>query len=142
MGHMLKNTVFKSGSYALGVPTGTSSIGPSPAANGQTRYNTTTGKLEFYNNSVWNAVAKEGTVNIVKDSFSGNTVQTDFTMSKTYSSANSEANVLVFVGQIYQNPGVAYTIAANTNVIHFTGAPASGSDNILILHNFSSTAAI
>ena len=48
MGHMLKNTVFRSGSHALGVPIGTSSIGPYSPQNGQTRYNTTTGRLEFY----------------------------------------------------------------------------------------------
>jgi hypothetical protein len=138
MGHMLKNTVFKSGSYALGVPTGTSSIGPSPAANGQTRYNTTTGKLEFYNNSVWNAVAKEGNVTIVADtSFVGTGSQTLFEpMSYTYSSGQ-EAQVLVFVGTVYQIPVINYTFAGNTS-IQFV-SPPSGSAAITILHNFAST---
>jgi hypothetical protein len=137
---MLKNTVFKSGSYALGVPTGTSSIGPSPAANGQTRYNTTTGKLEFYNNSVWNAVAKEGNVTIVADtSFVGTGSQTLFEpMSYTYSSGQ-EAQVLVFVGTVYQIPVTNYTFAGNAS-IQFV-SPPSGSAAITILHNFASTTA-
>ena len=35
MGRMLKNTVARTGSHALGVPTGTSSIGPNPSTYGQ-----------------------------------------------------------------------------------------------------------
>ena len=142
MGHMLKNTVFKSGSHALGVPTGTSSIGPDSPGNAQVRWNTTTSRLEFYNgiSSTWQATAHEGTVNIIKDSFSGNNVQQSFTMSKSYASG-SEANVLVFVGQVYQNPGVAYTFNGTTTIT-FTSAPNNGTNNILLLHNFSSTVAI
>ena len=141
MGHMLKNTKFKTGSYALGVPVGTSSIGPSPATIGQVRWNTTTSAMEYTPDGTnWKAFAHEGTVNIIKDSFNGNSVQTDFTMSKSYSSG-SEANVLVFVGQVYQNPGSAYTFNGTTTV-HFSAAPATGTNNILLLHNFSSTAAI
>ena len=48
MGRMVKNTVFSGAAYALGVPTGTSSIGPSNPANAQVRWNTTTSKLEFW----------------------------------------------------------------------------------------------
>ena len=67
-------------------------------------------------------------------------MQTQFTMSKSYGSG-SEANVLVFVGQVYHNPGIAYTFNGTTTVT-FTSAPATGTNNILLLHNFSSTAAI
>jgi hypothetical protein len=140
MGRFIKNAVPRTASHAIGLPIGTSAIGPDAPTVGQTRWNTTTSRFEYYTGSAWNATAHEGTVNIVKDSFSGNTVQTQFTMSKSYTSG-SEANVLVFVGQVYQNPGVAYTFNGTTTVT-FTSAPASGTNNILLLHNFSSTAAI
>jgi len=137
---MIKNAGPKTASHAFALPLGTNSIAPDSAVVGQTRWNTFTNRFEYYNGSSWAATAHEGTVNIVKDSFSGNTVATQFTMSKSYSSG-SEANVLVFVGQVYQNPGVAYTFNGTTTVT-FTSAPATGTNNILLLHNFSSTAAI
>ena len=140
MGRMIKNAGPKTASHAFALPLGTNSIAPDSAVVGQTRWNTFTNRFEYYNGSSWAATAHEGTVNIVKDSFSGNTVATQFTMSKSYSSG-SEANVLVFVGQGYQNPGVAYTFNGTTTVT-FTSAPATGTNNILLLHNFSSTAAI
>jgi hypothetical protein len=141
MGRFIKNAGPKTASHAFALPIGTSSIGPDSPVVGQTRWNTTTSRFEYYSTgNVWQATAHEGTVNIIKDSFSGNTVQTQFTMSKSYSSG-SEANVLVFVGQVYQNPGIAYTFNGTTTVT-FTSAPATGTNNILLLHNFSSTAAI
>lgn len=136
MGHLLKNTVFKTGSYALGVPVGSSSIGPDAPVNGQTRYNTSTSKLEFYNNSVWNAVAKEGNVTITKDTFTGNNIATDFTMSSSYDSG-SEAQVLVFLNTVFQNPGINYTFNG-TATIHFTSTPADLA-TIIVLHNIAST---
>jgi len=140
MGRFIKNAGPKTASHSFAIPIGSSSIGPDSPITGQTRWNTTTTRFEYYNGSAWAATAHEGTVNIIKDSFSGNTVQTQFTMSKSYSSG-SEANVLVFVGQVYQNPGVAYTFNGTTTVT-FTSAPATGTNNILLLHNFSSTTAI
>jgi len=141
MGHMLKNTVFKSGSYALGVPNSTSSVGPSPAANGQTRYNTTTGKLEFYNNAVWNAVAKEGNVLASTQSFTAGPLgnQTEFG-PMTYSYASSqESQVLVHVGTVYQIPITNYTFYGNA-VIHFV-SPPSGNSIITLVHGLASTTA-
>jgi hypothetical protein len=138
MGHLLKNTVFKNGSHALGVPVGTSAIGPDHPVIGQTRYSTTTGKLEFYNNSVWNAIAKEGNVTIAKDSFTGNNVATDFTMTSSYT-AGQEAQVFAFVNTVYQNPGVNYTFNGSTT-IHFTSTPGAAAV-ILVLHGIGSTTA-
>jgi hypothetical protein len=134
---MLKNTGYKTAGHAITTPSGSSSIGPDSPLNGQIRYNTTNSKMEFYNGSAWRQVAKEGNVTIVKDSFTGVTSQTDFTpMSYSYS-AGQEAQVLVFVGAVYQIPGTNYTFYGNTQ-IHFTSAPSNGSA-ITILHNFAST---
>jgi len=140
MGRFIQNAGPKTASHAFALPLGTNSIAPNSAVVGQTRWNTFTNRFEYYNGTSWAATAHEGTVNIIKDSFSGNTVATQFTMSKSYSSG-TEANVLVFVGQVYQNPGVAYTFNGTTTIT-FTAAPATGTNNILLLHNFSSTAAI
>lgn len=146
---MLKNTKFKTGSYALGVPVGSSSIGPDSAVIGQTRWSITTNGLEYYNGSSWSKIAHEGAVNIVRDSFTGNSVQTDFPMSMTvtYDSANltTERNkVLVFVGTVVQQPGTNYTFLANGisggTDIHFLAAPATSAD-VSVIHNLGSTIA-
>jgi hypothetical protein len=137
MGRMLKNTVFKTGSYALGVPVGSSSVGPDAPTVGQARWNTTTSRLEYYTGSVWAAVAKEGNVTIVKDSFTGDNSNVIF-RAMTYSyDAGQEAQTIVVVNNVIQNPGVAYTYMGNT-AIKFTSAP-TGSAPIYVLHNFAST---
>jgi hypothetical protein len=134
---MLKNTVFKTASHALGTPIGTSVIGPDAPVNGQIRYNSSSNKLEYYSSSAWKQIAKEGNVTVINDSFTGVTSQTDFSpMSYSYS-AGQEAQVLIFVGAVFQIPGTNYTFYGNTQ-IHFTSAPSNGSA-ITILHNYSST---
>jgi hypothetical protein len=139
MGHMLKNTVFKSGSYAMAIPQGSSSIGPDAPVVGQTRYNTSTSRLEFYNNSVWNAVAKEGNVTIAKDTFTGNNVATVFGPMTNGYAAGQEAQALVFLNTVFQNPGVNYTFNG-TNYITFTSTPTNLA-SIIVLHNIASTTA-
>ena len=141
MGHMLKNTVFRSGSYALGVPTGTSSIGPDSPVNGQTRYNTTTGKLEFYANITgtpgWNAVAREGNVVITRDNFTGNGNASQFWPMSTVFSSGDENKVIVHVGTVYQIPVTNYTFNGSANII-FSSPPNNGAA-ITIISGFAST---
>lgn len=138
---MLKNTVFRSGSYALGVPAGTSSIGPSSPVNGQTRYNTTTGKLEFYANVTgtpsWNAIAREGNVVITKDSFTGNGVAQQFWPLSTNFQSGQENQVIVHAGAVYQIPTTNYTFDGTGNIL-FSSAPNNGAA-IIIISGFSST---
>lgn len=137
MGRYLKNTVFRSGSHALGTPSGTTSIGPDQPTNGQIRYNTSNSKLEFYNGGNWNQVAKEGNVTITKDSFTGDNSNTLFgPMSYTYQ-VGEEAQTLVFLNTVFQNPGVNYNFLGNTS-IQFTSAPTANAA-IVILHNYAST---
>jgi hypothetical protein len=143
MGHMLKNTVFRSGSHALGVPTGTSSIGPDSPVNGQTRYNTTTGRLEFYANITgtpsWNAVAREGNVYIARDNFTGNGVATQFWPLSTNFTSGQEQQVLVHAGTVYQIPVTNYTFNGTGNII-FSSPPSNGAA-ITIISGFASTKA-
>jgi hypothetical protein len=136
---MLKNAVFKTGSYALGVPVGSSTVGPDAPVVGQARWNTTTSKLEYYNGSDWYAIAKEGSATIVKDTFSGDNSNVIFrAMSYSYN-AGQEAQVIAVVNNVIQNPGVGFTFMGNT-AIKFTSAPTAAAP-IYILHNFASTAA-
>jgi hypothetical protein len=139
MGRMLKNASVKTASHSLAIPVGTSSIGPDSPIAGQTRYNTTTGKLEFYNNSVWNAVAKEGSVVMLKDSFTANSVNSEYGPMSQVEYAGWEANVLVHVGTVYQIPGTNYTFYGNST-IHFTGGLSNGAA-ITIIHGLGSTTA-
>lgn len=139
MGRMLKNTEFKTGSYALGVPVGSSSVGPDSPVTGQTRWNTTTTALEFYNGSNWKQVAYQGNVTIVKDSFTGdNTNQMFGPMSYSYD-PGEEAQVIAVVNNVIQNPGVGFEFFGNTS-IRFTSTPTSSAP-IYILHNYPSTSA-
>lgn len=136
---MLKNTEFKTGSYALGVPVGSSSVGPDSPVVGQTRWNTTTTALEFYNGSNWKQVAHKGNVTIVKDSFTGdNTNQMFGPMTYSYG-AGDEAQVIAVVNNVIQNPGVGFEFFGNTS-IRFTSTPTSSAP-IYILHNYPSTSA-
>jgi hypothetical protein len=142
MGHMLKNTVFKSGSHTLGVPqVPSSSLGPNAPQYGQTRFNIGTNKLEFYANvgygNVWNSVAREGNVSIQYTSFTGNGVQTDFSPIKSTYSSGQENQVLVFVGTVVQIPTTNYTFNGTTN-IHFTSAPSGGAA-VTVIEGLAST---
>jgi hypothetical protein len=139
MGRMLKNTEFKTGSYALGLPVGSSTVGPDSPVAGQTRWNTTTTSMEYYTGTVWNAVAHEGNVSIVKDTFTGDDSTSSFgPMSYSYASSQ-EPQVLVFLNTVYQNPGVNYTFNGTSNII-FTSTPTANAA-IIVLHNISSTTA-
>jgi hypothetical protein len=135
---MLKNTVFKSASYALGIPVGSSTITPDSPTVGQTLWNSSTNKLEYYNGTIWEAIAHEGNVTLVRDSFTGNNVQTDFNMSISYS-AGEQNKVLVFVGTVVQQPTTNYVFTGGTE-IQFLAAPSMGSD-ISVIHNLGSTIA-
>ena len=111
-----------------------------PPVVGQARWNTSTSRFEYYTGSAWLATAHEGNVTIVADTaFTGTGSRILFEpMSYSYSSGQ-EAQVLVFVGTVYQIPVTNYTFAGNAS-IQFV-SPPSGSAAITILHNFASTTA-
>lgn len=139
MGHMLKNTKFKTGSYALGMPAGISGVRPDAPVAGQTRWNTSTSALEFYDGSAWKNVATQGNVTIVKDSFTGDNTNSVFgPMTYSYN-AGQEAQVIAVVNNVIQNPGVGFEFFGNTS-IKFSSAPTTSAP-IYILHNFASTTA-
>lgn len=147
MGRFIKNSRFRSGSYAFGLP-----LGPvtgdilTPYVDGQMRFNIGEApnppNIQVYYQGAWHYPTAGGRVVIKKDTFYGDGVTTTFVMtaqaSITYFAGN-EAEVLVFIGNVFQNPGVAYQFdpVAGPN-IHFTSPPDPGV-TIVVLHNYNST---
>ena len=64
-----------------------------------------------------------------KDSFSGDNSTTEFTMTQSVGSPNQ---IDVFVDNVRQEPTTAYTVSDKT--ITFTGTPATGTNNIYVVH--------
>jgi stress response protein SCP2 len=132
MARLLKNEVIQTGSNAIRIPSGATADRPSAPINGQMRFNTDTSRFEIYYNS-WKEIAISGTVTITKDSFTGDGSTTTFTMTKTPTSTQT---IMVFVGNVHQNPDDAFTLAGNQ--ITFYNAPPSG-QTVVVFHNFAST---
>lgn len=137
MGRYIKNAELKSGSYSIRSPFAPASVGPNAPVNGLVRFNTTINKMQYYSQGAWRNFAIEGKVELTKDSYTGDGLTRTFgPMTVTYG-ANEELYLLVFVGNVFQNPGVAYTVL--NDQITFTGAP-SQDQPIVILHGYGSTA--
>lgn len=132
MGRFLKNTELVAGSSAIRLPLGTTLQRPDSSVNGQMRFNTDTQRFEVYYNG-WKQMAISGYVNIVKDTFTGDGVTSSFILSLT---PISTLSILVFVGNVHQNPDDAFSISGN--YINFSTAPPLG-QTIVVFHNFSST---
>lgn len=136
MGRMLKNTLLRSGSYAVRVPNSPSTIGPDAPVDGQVRYNVTLNKMQYYSIDRWVNFAGEGRVLIEKDTFTGNGVDRDFGPLLYNYNTGDELSVLVFIGNVFQNPGVAFQLFGNT--IRFA-SPPNDLQPIVVLHGYGST---
>lgn len=135
----LKNTQLKGGSYAIQLPLGTSSLGPTAPQNGQIRWNQTNSKIEFYYSGAWRQIAKIGSVDLIMDEFTGDNSQTTFIMSQSESAAT---NILVTISGVYQAPTNNYTVSGYN--LTFTSPPpavdSTGNPNkIVVIHNINST---
>jgi hypothetical protein len=119
MGYFVKNRQLQSGSTGVVLPTGSSANRPDNAAFGMIRYNTDSGLVEFFNGSIWSSLGTGGSVTYTVDDFTGNGVQTVFTMSVAESTATQ---LIVFVGSIYQDPASSYTVNGGYDIT-FTSAP-------------------
>jgi hypothetical protein len=135
MGRFIKNEAIHTPSYAVRVPMGSDTLGPQFPEDGQVHFNTSNGLLEFYTNNKWQPVGLAGRVAIVKDTFVGNGVLTSFPISVGYDTGH-EQEMLVYIGNIFQNPGVAYTV--NQYMITFSSPPDANIVGV-VLHNFNST---
>ena len=137
MGRHLKNDRIRTAGSGAVMPFGPTSLRPLTPISGDFRFNTDTNLVEVYYSGVWNTLTREGPVDITKDTFTGDGSTVAFTMTKSYS-AGQETRIIAVVGNIFQNPGVAYTVSGTT--ITFTSAPPFG-QTVIVLHGFASTVA-
>jgi hypothetical protein len=121
MGYFLKNRQLQSGSTGVVIPTGSSATRPDAPVFGLIRYNTDIGLIEFFNGSIFQSLAAAGGINYTVDTFTGDGVTTNFTMSISVPSAEE---IIVFVGSLYQIPTTNYTVSSYS--IDFTSAPPNG----------------
>lgn len=138
MGRFAKNKEVLTGSKAIRLPLGTNTLAPSFPVDGQVRFNTETEEAQYYYDGAWRAFAIAGKVLIEKDTFIGDGTTVTFSPMTVWHETGKEAEILVFIGNIFQEPGVAFVVDGYD--IIFTSPPSLGS-TIVILHNFNSTAA-
>jgi hypothetical protein len=119
MGYFVKNRQLQSGSTGVVLPTGSTVQRPNNPTFGLIRYNTDSGLVEFFNGVIFQSLSASGGITYTVDTFTGDGSTTDFTMSTAEGTAT---DIMVFVGSIYQEPTIAYTVSG-TLVISFTSAP-------------------
>jgi hypothetical protein len=131
MAQSLKNPRIP-GASAVVLPSGATVDRPTTPINGQIRFNTDTQRFEIYYNN-WQSIAILGNVTIYKDSFTGDGITSQFTLSYIPPSSTS---ILVFVGNVQQNPDDAFTLSGA--VITFT-TPPPATQSVIVFHKFNST---
>ena len=135
MGRLAKNPGAVSNvdaATSLLLPGGSTALRTDSPFPGQTRYNTNFNKIEYWDGTEWVQGSSTGLVPIAKDTMTGTGVSITFTMSQT---VDTEADVMVFVGGVYQNPAVAYTVDGSTTIT-FTSPPPN-LETILVLHGYN-----
>ena len=136
MGRSLKNTKIKVGETTAKLPGGSTTLRPGSSSNGQIRYNTTDNVLEAYVNGAWASLRTTGAASITKDTFTGDGSTLAYgPMSFSYT-AGQEKLVLVFINNVFQNPGVAFTFDGTTTIT-FTSPPPD-THTIVVLHGYAS----
>lgn len=131
MGYFVKNRQLQSGSSGVVLPAGGGALRPLAPKFGLIRFNTDTAQVEFFNGLQFVELAAAGPIVYTVDSFTGDGSTVVFTMTVSESQA---AQVIVFVGSIYQEPGQAYTMdPLGSFDITFTSPPPSG-EPISVIH--------
>lgn len=123
MGYFVKNRQLQSGSTGTVVPIGTTAERPSAPMVGFMRYNVTTGAMEYYDGTTYQTLGAASSIHYQVDNFTGTGGLTQFTMTTPVAAANQ---ILVFVGAIYQAPGVGIYSVNGTTTITFSTAPPAG----------------
>ena len=121
MGYYLKNRRLQSGSTGVVIPTGSTAQRPDYPTFGLIRFNTDTGFCEFFNGTIFQNMGVGGSVSYDVITATGNGITLAYTLDYEYS---DPTQLIVFVGSIYQEPTVAYTVSSFT--LTFTSAPAAG----------------
>jgi hypothetical protein len=128
MGYFVKNRRLRSGSSGVVIPTGSAAQRPYSPNFGMIRYCTDLAAVEFYNGTVWNTLSSGGSVSYTVDDFEGDGVQTVFTMSIAESVATQ---LIVFVGSIYQEANVSYTVNGGNDITFISAPPNTVPINVI-----------
>lgn len=136
MGRYIKNTELKTGGYSIRAPYAPSAVGPATPVDGLLRFNSSIGKMQYYTSGSWRNFSTEGKVELYKDSFMGNGDDRTFGPMTLSYQPGEEIYLLVYIGNVFQNPGVAYTVFNDT--ITFTSTPGD-LQPIIVLHGFGGT---
>jgi len=133
----IEDNVQLDGTESIGIPAGTTAQRPSSPAAGMFRYNTTDNKFEGYTTE-WGEIGGGGsaTLAVEQDTFNGDGSTTAFTLT---SSVDSENNTQVFIDGVYQSKD-NYSTSGST--LTFTTAPATGTNNIEVIHITSMNGAV
>ena len=132
MGRYAKNRELKSGSYSIRFPVGSNAIGPNDPVDGLVRFNYIKQRPEIYYRNKWRPLGVGSDIEYPhKDTFYGNGSATTFTPMRFSYPAGNEMYLLVFIHNVFQNPGVAYVV--NNYDIVFVSPPPDGHP-IVILH--------
>jgi len=120
---------------AVVIPSGTSAQRPPHPMFGSFRFNTTAGYLEVFDGTQWDHVAVAGLSNVIVDNFTGDGSTVVF--GSMTNAVDSETDVLVFVGGVYQIPTTNYTVDGSYDITFATAVPNNVPINII--HNLNST---
>lgn len=136
MGRYLKNRELQSGSYSVRLPIGTSILGPNAPVDGMIRYNRRIDEVEVFSNGFWRLLLSTAGASrtVEKDTFYGDGAKRAFGTMKYSYDPGDELLLLVFVGNVFQNPGVSYYV--DGPLIEFTSPPPAG-HTIVILHGLA-----
>ena len=130
MGYYVKNRNLQSGSSGVVLPAGGSATRPLAPKFGLIRYNTDSAQIEFFNGSIFVTLSNAGGIAYTVDQFTGDGSTTVFTMSIE---EDSETQIIVFVGSIYQDPSSAYTVNGGFDIT-FTSPPPEA-EPISVIHS-------
>lgn len=132
MGRYAKNKEIKSASYSIRLPLGSPVLGPNDPNLGLFRYNTDKSRIEVYHFNRWRPLAFASDIEYpFKETFYGTGTQLVFGPMKYKYPKNNEIYIRIYIHNVFQNPGVAYTIDDYT--ITFTSPPPDGHP-IVVLH--------
>lgn len=136
MGRHLKNRQLETASYSVRMPVGSGVVAPDSPVTGLYRYNNQTDDVEVYIGDNWRTfvIQRSNVRESAKDTFLGDGTNRFFGPLRYSYQSGQELLILVFVGNVFQNPGVAYLL--NGDQLQFTSAPPSG-HTIIVLHGYS-----
>lgn len=134
--------VVKANAKAIVIPVSSGlSDGPEFLEDGMLRLNLVTNKVEFAINNVWRSLSRVGNTVLHLQDTVGDGITTDFVLDHA---TDSESDIMVFVGGVYQQPTANYTTTtvAGVTTLSFTSpppAPGVNPNRIVVIYNLNST---